>query len=108
MKGEGIEVLDVSEVSPITEYFVLATGTGPRHVKALVEGAVKTLKDMGIRADSVDGAEEGRWAVVDYGPVVLHAFQAQAREFYDLEMLWGDGKKVRWAAPAKRKAKAAE
>jgi ribosome-associated protein len=107
VKGEAIEVLDVSEVSPITEYFVLATGTGPRHVKALAEGAVRELRDMGIRAASMDGADEGTWAVVDYGPVVLHVFQATAREFYDLEMLWGDGKKVRWAA-AKRKAKADE
>ena len=106
VKGEAIEVLDVSEVSPITEFFVLATGTGPRHVKALVEGALRSLKDMGIRSASVDGAEEGTWAVVDYGPVVLHVFQQKSREFYDLEMLWGDGKKVRWAPPAKKKAKA--
>jgi ribosome-associated protein len=108
MKGEAIEVLDVGEISPITEFFVLATGTGARHVKALAEETVHVLKEMGIRPDSMDGAQEGKWAVVDYGPVVVHVFQATTREFYDLEMLWGDGKKVRWAAPAKRKTKGAK
>lgn len=97
----------MGEISPITEFFVLATGTGPRHVKALAEGVLGSLRELGIRSHSVDGAMEGMWAVIDYGPVVVHVFQPSARAFYDLEMLWGDGKKVRWAAP-KRKTKAAE
>ena len=106
--GEDVVVLDVGEVSPITEYFVLATGTNPRHVRALAEEAVRSLKEMGIRPSSVDGAEQGWWAVADYGPLVLHLFQPEARVFYDLEMLWGDGKKVRWKAPARKTAKAEE
>jgi ribosome-associated protein len=105
MKGEEILVLDVGEVSPITEFFVLATGSNARHVKALAEEAVRALKAMEIRPAAVDGAEQGTWAVVDYGPLVVHVFRAEARAFYDLEMLWGDGKKVRWKAPAPRKKK---
>lgn len=104
LRGEEIVVLDVGEVSPIAEIFVLATGTNPRHVKALSDETVRALKALDIRPDSVDGAEQGYWAVVDYGPLVVHLFQPKAREFYDLEMLWGDGKKVRWKAPAKAKA----
>lgn len=104
VKAEDVVVLDVGAISPITEYFVLATGSNPRHVKAMAEESVAALKQLDIRPASVDGAEQGFWAVVDYGPVVVHLFQPRAREFYDLEMLWGDGKKVRWKAPAKRAA----
>lgn len=108
MKAEEILVLDVSDVSPITEYFVFATGTNPRHVKALASEAVATLKEGGIRPRAADGLDQGFWAVVDYGPVVVHVFQPEARTFYDLEMLWGDGKKVRWAEPKPRAAKDGE
>lgn len=106
MKGEDIVVLDVTEVSPLAEYFVLATGTGARHVNALAQDAVRTLKEMGVRSYSEDGFSQGTWAVVDFGPLVLHCFQRTAREFYDLDMLWGDGKKVRWKAVAAKRASA--
>ena len=106
MRGGDVVVLDVGEVCPITELFVIATGTSPRHVKALADEAVRYLKEEGIRPTSIDGAEQGYWAVVDYGSVVVHVFQAEARRFYDLEMLWGDGKKVRWKAPARKSASA--
>lgn len=101
MKAEDVTVLDVGAVSPIAEIFVLATGSNARHVKALAEEVVHGLRALGIRPASVDGAEQGYWAVADYGPLVVHLFQPKAREYYDLEMLWGDGKKVRWKAPAK-------
>jgi len=104
LRAEDVMVLDVGEVSPIAEIFVLATGSNPRHVKALADETTRSLKLLSIRPDSVDGAEQGYWAVVDYGPLVVHLFQPQARLYYDLEMLWGDGKKVRWKAPAKAKA----
>jgi ribosome-associated protein len=106
LRGEDVVVLDVGEVCPITELFVIATGTGPRHVKALADEAVRALKEQGVRPQSEDGAEQGYWAVVDYGPLVVHVFQAEARRYYDLEMLWGDGKKVRWKAPARKTASA--
>jgi ribosome-associated protein len=103
-KAADVVVLDVGEVSPIAEFFVLASGTNPRHVRALAENTVRSLKDDGIRPDSVDGAVQGSWAVVDYGPVVVHVFLPDTRALYDLELLWGDGSKVRWKAPAKKAA----
>jgi len=90
-----VVVLDVSDVSPITEFLVIATGDNPRHVKALAEEAVRALREMGIPNLSRDGLDQGQWAVVDYGPLMVHVFRREQREFYDLEMLWGDGKKVR-------------
>jgi ribosome-associated protein len=92
----------VSAISPLAEYFVLATGTGARHVTALARETVAALKARGVRPDAEDGLSQGTWAVLDYGPVVVHCFQRAAREFYDLEMLWGDAGKVRWKAPARR------
>jgi len=106
MKAEDVVVLDVAEVSPLAEYFVLATGTGPRHVNALAQDVVRTLKEMGVRSYSEDGFAQGTWAVADFGPLVVHCFQRAAREFYDLEMLWGDGKKVRWKGAAEKRASA--
>ena len=106
MKAEDLVVLDVSEVSPLAEYFVLANGTGARHVTALAEEVVRVLKDMGARPDGMDGVAQGHWAVVDYGPLVVHCFQPAAREFYDLDMLWGDGAKVRWKPSAAKRASA--
>jgi ribosome-associated protein len=104
LRAAEVLVLDVGAVSPIAEIFVIATGSNPRHVKALADETIRSLRALEIRHSSVDGADQGYWAVVDYGPLVVHLFQPQARQYYDLEMLWGDGKKVRWKAPAKAKA----
>ncbi len=101
LKGEDVLVLDVTDVSPITEFFVIATGDNPRHVKAMAEDVVAVLKKEEIRPLSADGAEQGTWAVVDYGPFMVHVFRRDQRSFYDLEMLWGDGTKVRWKAPVR-------
>ncbi|MCK6480428.1 MAG: ribosome silencing factor [Planctomycetes bacterium] len=95
-------MLDVSEVSPITEFFVLATGDNARHVKALAEEAIRAIREEGASPDSREGLEQGAWAVVDYGPLMIHVFGREQRAFYDLEMLWGDGAKVRWKAPVRR------
>ncbi len=102
MKADHVSLLDVGAVSPITEYFLLATGTQPRHVRALVEETERVLRDMGIRPVGREGAEGGTWAVLDYGPLVVHVFQPESRSLYDLDMLWGDGRKIRWRAPKPR------
>ena len=104
MKAEDVVVLDVSEVCAIAEHFVLATGGNARHVRAMAQEVIRQFKGEGILPLAREGLEEGTWAVVDYGPLLVHVFQGAAREFYDLEMLWGDGKKVRWRAPVRKKA----
>jgi ribosome-associated protein len=104
MKAEDVVVLDVGAISPVTEYYVLATGTAPRHVAALAQEAVHTLRETGVRPSATEGFEQGTWALADYGPLVVHVFDPRARKFYDLDMLWGDGPKVRWQAPKRRAA----
>jgi ribosome-associated protein len=96
MRAEQISVVDVGEISPITEIFVFANGTNPRHVKALAQEAEMVLKAVDIRPDSRDGRDQSWWVVLDYGPLMIHVFQPEARTFYDLEMLWGDGKALEW------------
>jgi ribosome-associated protein len=109
LKAEDIVVLDVDAVSTVTEVFLLASASNPRHVRALAEQAEKTMREeIGVRPAGREGIEEGRWAVLDYGPLVVHLFQPSARKYYDLEVLWGDGAKIRWKPPAAKAAGSAE
>lgn len=76
------------------DYFVVATGTSDRHVKAVAQGIEEELKELGVKThhDPSDGA----WALLDMGDVVVHVFEPQAREFYALEHLWQDAPKVKF------------
>jgi ribosome-associated protein len=102
LKAEEIVILDVGAISTVADVFLLASASNPRHVRALVEEAERTMREsIGVRPAGREGILEGRWAVIDYGPLVIHLFQPASRKYYDLEMLWGDAKKVRWKAPKK-------
>jgi ribosome-associated protein len=101
MRAVDVAVVDVTGVSPITDFLVLGTGDNPRHVRALAEEVERALKSKQIRPMAREGMQDPRWALLDYGPIVVHLFQPDTRSFYDLDMLWGDGKKVRWAQTKK-------
>jgi ribosome-associated protein len=85
---------------PITDYFVLVTGTNPRHVKAMTEEIRKTIKDEHQLIASIEGADVGWWVLLDIGPVVVHLFQETARSYYELDELWADADKVEWKRQA--------
>jgi ribosome-associated protein len=95
--GEDILVLDLRGRSQCTDYFVVITGTVEAHLAALVKAAQEALAGLGSRplgrAEAVTG---GGWALLDYGPVVVHAFTREVRNYYDLELLWGDAPRVAW------------
>ena len=93
-KGEDIAVLKMDEVLPITDWFVVATGRNRRHVDALTEHVLVSLKARGIHARNRSGKDTGRWVLLDFGWVVVHLFQPEERDYYDLEMLWADAEKV--------------
>ncbi|MEN8148631.1 MAG: ribosome silencing factor [Planctomycetota bacterium] len=93
-KGEDIVVLKMDEVLPITDWFVVATGRNRRHVDALTEHVLVSLKARGVHARNRSGKDTGRWVLLDFGWVVVHLFQPEEREYYDLEMLWADAGKV--------------
>lgn len=98
LKGHDIVVLDLRGISTATDYFVIAGGTSDVQVKAIAEHVVDELKKDGVRPQHVEGLPGGRWVLLDYVDFVVHVFHPHARQFYQLENLWGDA--PRWEAPA--------
>ncbi len=89
-KAVDITVLDVAKLCSFTDHMVLASGTSSRHVNALVEHVVDAAKADGLRPIGVEGRETSEWVLVDFGDVVVHVMQKDARAFYDLERLWSE------------------
>lgn len=87
-KAEDIEVIDLTEKSIMTDYFVLASGSSNVHIRAIVESVREKMKARKILAERVEGYSEARWVLLDYGDVVVHIFAPDEREYYDLESLW--------------------
>ena len=87
-KGRDIVALEVSRLTDITDFMVIASGTSNRHVKALVDEVVEAAKRHRHKVLGVEGREAGEWVLLDLGDVVVHVMRTGAREFYDLERLW--------------------
>jgi ribosome-associated protein len=95
-KAEDVVVLDVRELSSVTDYFVLASGTSEPHLRAIVDEITEKLRDQhDVRPKAVDGALQTAWVVLDYFDVIVHVMRADVRERYDLETLWGDAPRVK-------------
>lgn len=93
-KGLDIEVLKVDEVTTLTEYFVICTGTSNTHVNALCNSVEAAMDELGEPLVSREGHRSGTWVLLDYGCVVVHVFTEDSRNFYDLERLWNDASRV--------------
>lgn len=90
-KAENIVVLDVRDVSSVTDYFVIANGTSDPHLKAILDELNERLRqDYSIYPHAVEGNRASNWVVLDYIDVIVHVMRAEVRENYDLEGLWGD------------------
>jgi ribosome-associated protein len=89
-KAEDVVVLDVSALTSFTDAFVVATGTSDRHVKAVADAVVERAQELGLRPLGVEGYEGGEWVLIDLDDVIVHVFQGEKREHYDLERLWAD------------------
>lgn len=95
-KAENITILDVRDVSSVTDYFVIASGTSEPHLRAIVDQITDRLReDCGLRPRAVDGTLRAAWVVLDYFDVIVHVMRQDLRERYDLETLWGDAPRVR-------------
>ena len=94
---EDILILDLRGISPICDFFVIATGTSDRQMRAVVDHVEEMGRARGEKPYGVAGYEEGTWIVVDYVDVVMHLFDPEYRGYYDLESLWGDSPRVPWA-----------
>lgn len=94
-RGQDPVILDLRGVTPVFDYFVLVTGTSRRQLHAMSEEIDHALEDgMGDRRLGIEGYNESRWILLDYGDVVIHLFEPSAREYYALEELWGEAKRV--------------
>lgn len=88
-KGENIVLMDMRQVSPITDFFVIVSGTSDRQLNAIIEHiGEETKKQYDVRPWRIEGEAAGGWVLIDYGDVVVHAFLPERRAYYDLEGLW--------------------
>lgn len=93
-KARDVVVLDLKGISSATDHFVICSGTSDIQVRSIAEHLVEGLKKEGIRADHVEGLDRARWVLLDYIDFVVHVFHPSAREFYQLENLWGDARRM--------------
>ena len=93
-KANHLNVVRITNVSSLGDYFVIASGTGNTHVHALADELEEKLKELGTAPYRVEGYRSNSWIILDYETVVVHLFTPEAREFYDLDRLWADGEKV--------------
>lgn len=89
LKANDLIVLDVRHLTTITDSMVICSGTSSRHVKSLADRVLKTVKEHQLPILSSAGEREGEWALVDLGDIIVHIMLPQARDFYQLERLWG-------------------
>ena len=93
-KGLDIQVIEISDISVLADYMVIATGTSSTHVKALADEVEYKLDEAGISVSHIEGYRSNSWILLDYGSVIVHIFQKESRDYYNLERLWGDAQKV--------------
>ncbi len=93
-KAEKITALRVKDITSLANYFVIASGSSTTHVKALADEVEYQMSQKGIEPHGIDGSPSSNWIVLDYIDVVVHIFNEEAREFYQLEHLWADGEPV--------------
>lgn len=93
-KGKDIKVIEISDVSVLADYMVIATGTSSTQVKALAETVEEKLDEQGVSVSHIEGYRSNSWILLDYIDIIVHIFNEEAREFYDLERLWQDGKEI--------------
>src|SRR5437879_141050 len=95
-KAEDIVILDVRELSSVTDYFVIASGTSEPHLRAIVDEIMEKLREEHhLRPKAVDGTLQTAWVVLDYFDVIVHVMRHDVRDRYDLETLWGDAPRVK-------------
>ena len=93
-KGEEIVILEVDRLTTLADFFVLCSADSRRQVLAIAEAIEENLSGHGLSPSSIEGRENALWILMDYSDVIIHVFRQEAREFYDLERLWGDAPRL--------------
>ena len=93
-KAEDIRVIDISSVSILADYFIIANGTNRSQIQALADEVGERLGRAGMPARSTEGYDSANWVLLDFGDIIVHIFDKENRLFYDLERIWRDGKEI--------------
>ncbi len=95
-KALDIVILDVDKVSSITDYFVICSAINDRQLHAIADEIDKQMKKISVMKYGMEGYREAKWVLIDYGDFIVHIFDKEMRNYYDLELLWGDAPKIEW------------
>lgn len=93
-KAEDIKIIDISEVSPIADCFILASGSNRSQVQAMADSVEEKMHKAGFHLKQVEGYDGASWILMDFTDIVVHIFDRESRDFYDLERIWKDGKLI--------------
>lgn len=93
-KAEDVTVIDISEISPIADYFIIANGTNQNQLQAMRDAADEAIIQSRRKVQQIEGNQSSTWILMDYGDIIIHIFSKEDRLFYDLERTWRDGKVV--------------
>ncbi len=93
-KGEDIKIIDITGISVLADYFIIANGNSDSQVNALVDNVEEELHKAGYPLKQREGQASGSWVLLDFGDIIVHVFDKENRLFYDLERIWKDGKSI--------------
>ena len=93
-KAEDIRIIDISEISTLADYFIIANGTNRSQIQALADNVEEALGRAGLSLKQVEGYETANWILMDYRDIIVHVFDKENRLFYDLDRIWRDGKQI--------------
>ncbi|MFI3207709.1 MAG: ribosome silencing factor [Eubacteriales bacterium] len=93
-QGEDIRVIDISEITIIADYFIIANGNNESQVRALVDNVEEALEKAGFTVKQREGYGASNWTLLDFGDIIIHVFDKENRLFYNLERIWSDGKQI--------------
>lgn len=93
-KADDIKVIDISDISTIADYFIIASGKNRSQIQAMCDNVDETLGRAGVSMKQTEGYKNANWVLMDYGDIIVHIFDTENRLFYDLERIWRDGKEI--------------
>lgn len=93
-KADDITIIDISEISVLADYFIIASGSNRNQVQAMADNVEKDLGKVGYPTKQVEGYQGANWILMDFNDIIVHVFDRESRSFYDLERIWRDGKVI--------------
>ena len=93
-KAEDVKIIDIREISPIADFFIIADATNQNQIQAMRDAVDEALYKAGLKVKQIEGNQNSTWILMDYGDVIIHIFSREDRLFYDLERVWRDGKEI--------------